>query len=111
MHRGRPYSRLAESRIAYEKEFVMRTAIRFFFPVAASTLALGWTASSDGQADAASTAASIEGDVRVERLATLEYPWGMELLPDGRVLITEKPGRLRIFDGRELSQPVDGVPA
>ena len=36
------------------------------------------------------------GNIRIERLATLEYPWGMAVLPGGRVLITEKPGRLRI---------------
>jgi aldose sugar dehydrogenase len=50
------------------------------------------------------------GDVRVEKLATLEYPWGMALLPDGRLLITEKPGRLRIFANGQLSAPVEGVP-
>lgn len=51
------------------------------------------------------------GSLRVERLATLEYPWGMALLPDGRVLITEKPGRLRIWSNGRLSEPVAGVPA
>lgn len=50
-------------------------------------------------------------ELRVERLATLEYPWGMALLPDGRLLITEKPGRLRIWDKGRLSEPVQGVPS
>lgn len=50
------------------------------------------------------------GDINVERLATLEFPWGMALLPDGRLLITEKPGRLRIWENGELSDPVEGVP-
>ncbi len=54
--------------------------------------------------------ASSAGDLRVERLATLEYPWGMARLPDGRLLITEKPGRLRIWEEGRLSQPVQGVP-
>lgn len=89
----------------------MRNATHFITSVAATVLAAGWADNSDGQADAgASVVSSLEGDVRVERLATLEYPWGMELLPDGRLLITEKPGRLRIVDGRDLSDPVDGVP-
>ena len=51
------------------------------------------------------------GNIRIERLATLEYPWGMALLPDGRLLVTEKPGRLRIWQNGQLSAPVQGVPA
>src|SRR5687768_10371498 len=34
----------------------------------------------------------------------------MTLLPDGRLLITEKPGRLRIFADGKLSEPIGGVP-
>ena len=42
----------------------------------------------------------------------LDHPWGMQFLPDGRMLVTERPGRLRIVtaDGK-LSPPVQGVPA
>jgi aldose sugar dehydrogenase len=54
---------------------------------------------------------STEGNLRIERLATLEFPWGMAVLPDGRVLITEKPGRLRIWENGRLSDPVQGVPS
>jgi glucose/arabinose dehydrogenase len=50
------------------------------------------------------------GSVRIERLATLEFPWGMAFLPDGRLLITEKPGRLRIFANGTLSGPLENVP-
>jgi glucose/arabinose dehydrogenase len=41
----------------------------------------------------------------------LEHPWGLELLPDGRMLVTERPGRLRLI-GRDgaLSDPLSGVP-
>jgi aldose sugar dehydrogenase len=48
--------------------------------------------------------------VRTEVLATLEFPWGIASLPDGRLLITEKPGRLRIFANGKLSPPVENVP-
>ncbi len=43
----------------------------------------------------------------------LEYPWGLTSLSDGRWLVTEKPGRLRIVsaDGRTLGAPIANVPA
>ena len=50
--------------------------------------------------------------LRVETVATgLEHPWGFEPLPDGRFLVTERPGRLRIVsaDGT-ISPPLAGVP-
>lgn len=42
----------------------------------------------------------------------LENPWGMQVLPDGRLLVTERPGRMRIVakDGT-LSPPLTGVPS
>ena len=53
---------------------------------------------------------SSAGPIRIERLASLEFPWAVAQLPDGRLLITEKPGRLRIFADGKLSAPVEGVP-
>jgi glucose/arabinose dehydrogenase len=42
----------------------------------------------------------------------LENPWGLAFLPDGRMLVTERPGRLRIVDKEgKLSEPVAGLAA
>ncbi|MDY6898326.1 MAG: PQQ-dependent sugar dehydrogenase [Cyanobacteriota bacterium] len=44
-------------------------------------------------------------------LRGLERPWGMEWLPDGAILITERPGRVRIVRNGKLDpNPVSGVP-
>ena len=41
----------------------------------------------------------------------LANPWGLAFLPDGRILITERAGRLRIFSQGQLSPAVTGTPA
>jgi glucose/arabinose dehydrogenase len=52
------------------------------------------------------------GTLTVTRIASgLAHPWGMAFLPDGRLLVTERPGRLRLLGpGHTLSEPLAGTP-
>jgi glucose/arabinose dehydrogenase len=51
-------------------------------------------------------------DFRIVTVAEgLEHPWSIAFLPGGDVLVTERPGRLRVIrNGRLLPAPVEGVP-
>ncbi len=58
----------------------------------------------------------IESEVqsfRVETVADgLDTPWGMAFLPDGRLLVTERAGRLRVVEqGKLLPAPIAGTPS
>ncbi len=64
------------------------------------------------QAEENFTQASERGTVQVEYLLSdLRNPWGMAFLPDGQVLITERPGQLRLVAADfKSSADVSGVP-
>jgi glucose/arabinose dehydrogenase len=69
-------------------------------------------AQGQAQAPRSPTPTPVKAAVRVETVARgLEHPWALAFLPDGRMLVTERPGRLRIVgrDGR-VSEPLAGVP-
>jgi aldose sugar dehydrogenase len=49
-------------------------------------------------------------EIRVVRLIDgLEHPWSVAFLPDGRKLVTERPGRLNIIEGNQKTR-VSGLP-
>lgn len=70
---------------------------------AALLTACGYSGGSDTRAN---------DDFRIVTLAEgLEHPWSMAFLPDGRILITERPGRLRLFaNGKLHPEPIAGLP-
>jgi glucose/arabinose dehydrogenase len=73
---------------------MLRTTLMLLGSLATSTLALAQ-------------------DYRIETVtAGLEHPWSLAFLPDGRMLVTESVGRLRIIDkdGSLDPEPVVGVP-
>jgi glucose/arabinose dehydrogenase len=52
------------------------------------------------------------GRLRITTItASLEHPWAVAFLPDGRLLAAERPGRIRIVDSNgRLSPPLQGMP-
>lgn len=75
----------------------------------ASALLLGVSEFSKAQTRSLNTE---KGPVLLSVVARgLAQPWGVDVLPDGAIIITEKPGRLRIVDQEgNLSAPLGGVP-
>jgi glucose/arabinose dehydrogenase len=69
-------------------------------------------ACAQGEPAAPRTVQTSAGAVTVEELAGgLDHPWGLAFLPDGRLLVTERAGRLRILGtDKNLSAPLAGVP-
>jgi aldose sugar dehydrogenase len=70
--------------------------------------AAGATAGGAGGAPAGGAASPTRFEPTV--LATLDEPWAMTFLPDGRLLVTEKPGRLKLLDLAGGTGTVSGGP-
>lgn len=77
-----------------------------------------WLAGAPARAAGPSIDVAPRAAYRIEPVADgLDHPWSLATLPDGRLLVTERPGRLRVVERdaaggfRLRAAPVEGVPA
>ena len=78
----------------------------------AATLALAGVLALLPAGAQAQTVESSAGPLQARMLAEgLDHPWALAFLPDGRFLVTERSGQLRIVSDGAVGAPVEGVPA
>ncbi len=84
----------------------MSTLLRFF------VLALGILGAASARCADLAPIRTQEHMIQVRILAQgLDHPWSLAFLPDGRMLVTEREGRLRIVrNGKLEAKPVSGLP-
>jgi glucose/arabinose dehydrogenase len=59
----------------------------------------------------AQTVESSAGNITATLIAEgLDHPWALAFLPDGRMLVTERSGQLRLIDGNAVGAPIAGTP-
>lgn len=82
--------------------------LSFAFAVCAASV----TCSAFAEAPRSPTPQSVPSVFKVTTVTEgLEHPWGFAVLPDGRLLVTERAGRMRLVSKEgKLSRPLTGVP-
>ncbi len=72
-------------------------------------LPMSWGAFA-GKGDGAAIESTLHRFLVVPVVEGLDTPWSMAWLPNGDMLVTERPGRLRIVHQGKLSEPIEGLP-
>lgn len=82
--------------------------LSFAFAICAASV----TCSAFAEAPRSPTPQSVPSVFKVTTVTEgLEHPWGFAVLPDGRLLVTERAGRMRLVSKEgKLSRPLTGVP-
>jgi aldose sugar dehydrogenase len=62
------------------------------------------------QVNGATVKESADAPFKLSRITQFDYPWKIAFLPDGRMLVTEKPGKLWIATQKGQKSEVRGVP-
>ena len=80
---------------------------------AIAAVALAFATHAPAQAPRSPTPQTVDGPLTVTEVARgLERPWGLAFLPDGRMLVTERPGRLVLLEADGKSRrTLAGVPS
>lgn len=83
--------------------------LRLALAVSAVSLVMACAPESTGAQPSSAPPSTV---IKVTEIATnLSYPWGIAVLPDGSMLVTEREGRLRVIrDGALVATPIEGVP-
>lgn len=92
---------------------MIATLAKILVPVAIVAAAFVSANAQTSASRAESVSKSSDGAVRVvEVVGGLDSPWGMAFLPDGRVIVTEKGGTMRLVSNSGgLSKPIEGLPS
>jgi len=96
-----------------KRAWILPVTVAIAVPFAVS--AAEWGGAAQAPVPGLTRAPAVKSDMRfsVTTVASgLDHPWGLRFLPDGRMIVTERAGRLRLVTAKsQMSPPIAGVPA
>jgi glucose/arabinose dehydrogenase len=96
-----------------KRAWILPVTVAIAVPFAVS--AADWGGAAQAPVPGLTRAPAVKSDMRfsvVTVASGLDHPWGLQFLPDGRMIVTERAGRLRLVTAKgQMSPPVAGVPA